>query len=517
VSRDLILAVDQGTTSTRAVAFSPQLRPVAAAAVPLDTVHPRPGWVEQDPLDIVDSVVEAVGRVLHEVGGPGRIAAAGLDNQGETVVAWDAVTLEPLGPAIVWQCRRSLPIVERLRKAGLEPAIRGHTGLPLDPYYSAGKMAWLLEEVPAVAAAARRGSLRLGTVDAWLTARLDDGRARSDPSTASRTQLLDLRSLGWDDDLLGWFGVDRSMLPALVPTAGSLGEVRHPRWGGSLPLAAMACDQQAALAGHGAFEPGAVKATFGTGVFVLANGGTQREPVDGLERSIAWSLEPAVGTLARSGASTMLSGAATSPTITASTTVSVLQGGVFTAGALLDWLRDDLALFGSVADLEAAAAAVPDAAGVRVLPALAGLGAPWWRPESRAVLAGLTAASDRGHIARAALDGIAHRVADVVELMAAALEVPPARIRVDGGLTGSEVLMQRQADLLGLAVDVASAAESTALGIAGLAGIGAGRLDASVVKMANPVGRTFEPRLDAATRSAERARWRDFVAAASAL
>lgn len=490
MTADLLLAIDQGTTSTRAIAFDRSLRPVASASRPLATAHPQPGWVEQDADEILESVVATVERVLADVGGPGRIAAAGLDNQGETVVAWSADHLRALAPAVVWQCRRSLPIVSRLRAAGREPAIRATTGLPLDPYFSAGKIAWLLENDPAVARAAADGSLRVGTVDAWLTARLGGG-ARTDPSTASRTQLLSLGSLTWDQRLLHWFGIDGRTLPAIVPTAGDLGALEHRRWGGQVPLRAMACDQQAALAGHGAFAPGALKATYGTGVFVLANAGPRRSPADGLETSIAWRLPDG-------------------------TCDAVLQGGVFTAGALIDWMRDDLGLVADAEETARLAESVPDTAGVRVLPALAGLGAPWWRPEARTVIAGLTAAASRAHVARAALDAIAHRVADVVEAMAAVLP-ETATLRVDGGLTANDYLMRRQADLLGLRVDVAEAVESTALGIAGLAGVGAGLLDPGGIGAVNMVRRSLEPRLAPETRGAERDGWRRFVEAASAL
>lgn len=491
MSRDLLLAIDQGTTSTRAIAFDSDLRPVASASVPLLTTHPQPGWVEQDPEQILHSVVESVGRVLGEVGGAGRIAAAGLDNQGETVVAWSADDLRSLSPAIVWQCRRSLPIVERLRAAGLEPAIREKTGLPLDPYFSAGKLTWLMENSADVSKAAEDGTLRFGTVDGWLTARLGGG-ARTDPSTASRTQLLSLRTLEWDDDLLGWFGVDRRTLPRLVDTAGDLGTLSHPDWHGSIPLYAMACDQQAALAGHGAFAAGAIKATYGTGVFVLANAGARRDAAPDVETSIAWTLPDG-------------------------STDAVLQGGVFSAGAFVDWLRDGLGVIDAAGDTEALADSVPNTAGVRVLPALAGLGSPWWRPESRAVVAGLTLAATRAHVARATLDGIAHRVADVVEAMTPSLPAVADAIRVDGGLTANRYLMQRQADLLGINVDVATAEESTALGVAALAGIGAGLLGRDEIRDANPVRERLRPRLAAAVRTAEREAWRRFVAAAADL
>lgn len=483
---DLILAVDEGTTSTRALAFDLELRPVAQATVPIATRHPRPDWAEQDALEILDSVVETVGRVLDAVGGPGRIVAVGLDNQGESVVAWDAETLNPLSPVVVWHCRRSSLIVERLRAAGAEPEIRARTGLPLDPYYSAGKIRWLLEEEASVAEAARRGTLRVGTVDAWLTARLDQGRARTDPSTASRTQLFALANLDWDRALAALFDVPLEALPAIVPTAGDLGELGHPRWGGALPLRALACDQQAALAGHGGFEPGALKATYGTGVFVVGNAGDRRTADPTLETSVGWRF--ADGRLA-----------------------TILQGGVFTAGAFIDWLRDDLRIITSAAETESLARSVPDAAGVAVLPALAGLGPPWWRPDVRAVVRGLSGGVGRAHVVRAALDGLAHLVADLVEAMVPALGANPERLRVDGGLTSNGYLLARQADLLGLPIEIAAAEESTALGIAGLAGLGAGLFEVSVIRRANLARTTVSPSLSEAQRRRERDAWRRFV------
>jgi glycerol kinase len=491
VTADLVIGIDQGTTSTRAIAFDRGWRSVAHAAHPLDTVHPAPGWVELDAEAVLASVVDTVGSVVDEVGGPGRIAAVGLANQGETVVAWDAATGTPLGPAIVWSCRRSEPIVERLRTSSHAQAISTLTGLPLDPYFSASKMTWSLEELPDVAAAAARGTLRFGTVDAWVTARLGTASPAgiTDPSTASRTQLYGLTTGDWHPDLMRWFGIDASTLPAIVPTAGFAGELRHERWG-SLPLTALACDQQAALAGHGAFDAGDVKATYGTGVFVLANAGARREPAAGLETSIAWTLPDG-----RADA--------------------VLQGGVFAAGALIDWLRDDLGLIDDAAMTGPLAASVPNDAGVMVLPALGGLGAPWYRPDARAVIAGLTAAAGRTHVVRAALDGIAHRVADVVDAMADAIGMTGRPIRVDGGLTANRYLLQRQADVLGRGIEVASVAQTTALGIAGLAAIGAGIASLDDVRAANPIDAVVTPLIASTERDRERRRWRAFVESAT--
>ena len=492
----LFLAVDQGTTSTRAIAFSSGLEPLVTASRPLEVAHPRPGWSEEDPEGILKSVVDSVAEVVDACGGVARFAAVGLANQGETVVAWDERTGEALAPAVLWECRRSGAVVERLRAAGHEREIRERTGLPLDPYYSAGKMTWLLENEPAVRRAGQAATLRFGTIDAWLTARLGGG-ARTDPSTASRTQLFDLARQDWSDELLGLFGVPRATLPRLGHTAGSLGELRHERWGGAMALTALACDQQAALAGHGGFAAGALKATYGTGVFVVANAGTSLRLVDGVETSVAWSLPDEAP-------------------------VFVLQGGVLAAGSLLGWLREGLGLFGDVKETEAMALSVADTAGVTVLPSLGGVGAPWWLPRAGGVVAGLSGAADRRHIVRAALDGIAQRVSDVVEAMAGGLERQPDLLRVDGGLTANGYLMQRQADLLGIPVVVAAGAEATSLGVAALAAYGAGavsrdKLASSGWPAGTETGAVFKPRSDASTRQAERQSWRRFVEGAGSI
>lgn len=483
---DLLLAIDQGTTSTRAIVFDRDLRPCASATRPLTSARPRPGWVEQDPREILDSVVTTVRDAVDAAGGPARIAAAGLDNQGETVVAWDARTGDPLAPAVSWQCKRSAPIVERLRAAGYEPEIRRRTGLRLDPYFSASKMTWLLKEVPAVRQAARLGRLRLGTVDAWLTDRLA-GTPSTDPSTASRTQLFNLRERAWDGTLAALFEVPLELLPEIRDSAGKPIVITHPQWGYSLPLDALACDQQAALAGHGCFEPGDVKATFGTGVFVMANAGPRLPDAPlGLLVTVAWAL--------------------------AGRFDYALDGGVFTAGTVIDWLRDGLGIIGDPAESEQLARSVRDDGGVRFLPALAGLGAPWWRSEEHGHISGITAATTRAHIARAALDGIAHRVADILEAMTASFADQPERIRVDGGLSANKYLMQRQADLLGVPLEIAATGESTALGIAGLAALGAG-IYSDVKEIAARLAPAVrvEPTISREKRKAARVAWRQFV------
>ncbi|HET7029462.1 MAG TPA: FGGY family carbohydrate kinase [Candidatus Limnocylindrales bacterium] len=512
---DLVLAIDEGTSSARAIVYDPTWQPIATASRRLRTDHPQAGWAEQDPDAIVSAVVEVVGEALDAVGGPERIAAAGLANQGETVVAWDRHSGAALAPAILWSCRRSQPIVERVATAGHGPRIRQLTGLPLDPYFSASKLRWLLETVPAVRRAATDGRLAFGTVDAWLTARLGAGAdvaagaspaagaaaaARTDPSTASRTQLMGLASLAWDDELLGIWDLDRRTLPAIVPTVGDLGSLHHPSWGAALPLRAMVCDQQAALAGQAGQRPGAIKATFGTGVFVLANAGSSvPQPSDGILATVAWT------------------DAAGRPTY-------ALDGGVFSAGSLLDWLHADLGIVDPPNDLDRLAGEVPDSGGVRLLPALAGLGAPWWDPAARVTLTGLSAATRRSHLARAALDAIAQRTADIIDAMAPLAGTVRAigaggagPLRVDGGLAASDRLVQRLADLINGRVEVAADGESTALGTAILAAIGAGRMDDQEAARIPGTRRTVEPALAEPERRAERDAWRDFVERAIAL
>jgi glycerol kinase len=490
MTQGLLLAIDQGTTSTRAFAFDADLRPLASATRGLTVRHPRPGWVEQDPDEILASVVESVAEVLGTVGGPARVSVAGLANQGETVVAWDTESGRALAPAIVWQCRRSEPQVMRLRAAGHEEEIRRLSGLPLDPYFSAGKMRWLLEEVPAVDAARAAGRLAMGTVDSWLTFQLG-GEALTDASTASRTQLFDLRALDWSDALLARFEIPREVLARLVPTIGASAELRHERWGGAVPLAALVCDQQGALAGHACFDAGQMKATYGTGVFVLGTVGSQvSDPGPGLLATVAWRGVDGTATYA-------------------------FDGGVLSAGSFLRWMTDELGILPAPEASDELAGRVDGSRGVWILPALSGIGAPWWVPGARGVIAGLTAAAGRAEFARAALDGIAHRVADVVEAMAEALGSPPGTLRVDGGLTQNSSLMQAQADLLGIPTEVATLSETTALGTAGLAGLAAGLLTRSTIASANPVARRLMPQLAPKARLERRRAWRRFVASAS--
>lgn len=477
----LLLGIDEGTTAVKAALFDLSLRELAGARREVPVRHPRPGWVEQDPEAILAAVVDAVAEVLERADGR-PLLGAGLDHQGESALAWDALTGAPLTPVVVWQDKRH----ERLLQ-DVDAGVAARSGLPLDPYFSAGKLRWLVDNDAGVRRAAAAGTLRLGTVDAFLADRLG-ARFATDLSTASRTQLLTVGGADWDGQLLDAFGVRREWLPAIGPTFGRLGVLRHERWPTVLPLTAQLVDQQAALAGAGAVRPGEVKATYGTGVFVLAR---TAAPVSaqGLLPTVAWA---GAGEVAYA-----------------------LDGGVFTAGALLDWLAGALGLARDAAALASMAATVPDAAGVSVLPALAGVGAPWWRPRAHGVIAGLHAGVAPAHVARAALEAIVQRVADIVE--AAGTAVVVRALRIDGGLTNDPLLAQLQADALGLAVEVGRA-DTTVLGAAMLAGVGAGAFatvqDAAALLQR---GRTVHPRLDAAARAQRRERWRAFVRAAAEL
>jgi len=493
VSAGLLLGIDAGTTAVKTALFDLELRAIAEARRPVTATHPQPGWVEQDPGLVLQAVVDTVAEVLEHTDGR-EVLAAGLDHQGESVLAWDADSGRALTPVVVWQDKRQEALLAKIDSDGDGTRIVERSGLPLDPYFSAGKLAWLLANDARVQDA---GTLRLGTLDAFLVERLG-GRFATDLSTASRTQLLAVGGRDWDQQLLAAFGVRREWLPEIGPTFGTLGELRHERWPVALPLAAQLVDQQAALAGSGAVRPGELKATYGTGVFVL---GRTDGPVlaSGLLPTVAWA-----GPGERGDGGTSLGEVA-----------YALDGGVFAAGSLLDWLAEGLCLAADAAALTAAAASVPDSAGVLVLPALAGLGAPWWRPNAHGVIAGLHPGVGPAHVSRAALEAIAWRVTDIVEAMA---EVAPvAGLRVDGGLTNDETLLQIQADALGLPL-IVGRPDTTVLGAAMLAGVGAS-VFASVEDAAQrlPPGRSIKPVLGAAERLGQRKRWHAFVQASAGL
>ncbi len=485
MAEPLILGVDEGTTGVKAALFDGELRPVREARRDKINRHPQPGWVEQDGEEVLAAVVEAVAEALADA--PGEVVGCGLDHQGESVLAWDAESGEPLTPIVVWQDKRSQEVLDRL--ADRESEVKAASGLPFDPYFSAAKLAWLLEHDPAVGRAREAGTLRMGTVDSFLCDRLGAGFA-TDPSTGSRTQLQRIDTPGFDPRLCEIFGVPPEVLPEIRDTAGELGTLSHPSWPAELPLCAQTVDQQAALAGAGAVVPGRVKATYGTGVFVLAHVGEQvPAPAGGLLPTIAWRI--------------------------AGRTEYALDGGVFAAGAMLEWLCRELGLAADPAALGELARSAEDSASARVLPALAGIGAPWWRPNAQAVLSGLDGGTTRAHVARAALEGITWRVADVVAAIRESVAVES--LRVDGGLINEPLVLELQADAIGVPIE-AAATDATVLGSAALAAVGSGVLG-SLAEAAEllPVDRTVEPSRDEAWRAAEHERWREFVAATAAL
>jgi glycerol kinase len=477
---DLILGLDQGTTGNTALLVDRDLAVVARATVEFPQHFPEPGWVEHDPDEIWAAMRDAVRQVLDGID-PGRIAAIGITNQRETTFAWDADSGEPLGRAIVWQDRRTSDACDALK--GLEADTRARTGLPIDPYFSATKLAWLR---------ARHGDRRLafGTPDVHLLRRLA-GVTATDPGNASRTLLVDLARGDWCDVLAERFGVLGVERPTMVASSGVCAHTRGvSELPDGIPIAGIAGDQQAALFGQGCFDEGQAKISYGTGSFVLVNTGTT--PVasrHGLVSTIAWRI--------------------------GERTHYALEGGAFVAGALVGWLRDGLGLIEQAADIEALAHSVPDSGGVTIVPAHAGLGAPHWRPAARGLIHGLSRGSSRAHIARAALEGIAHSQCDILEAMALDLGHPLQELRVDGGAAANDLLMQLQADLSGLTLSRPTMLETTALGAAMLAGLGVGfwgSLDE--LRRHYPLERRFEPQRGAAEVAAARARWREVVALA---
>jgi glycerol kinase len=482
----LILAIDAGTTSTRAIAFSLEGAIVAEAAEPLAQRFPRPGWVEQDAAEIRDLSLGVAGRVVAEVGAD-RVAAIGLANQRETVVFWSRETGEPLAPAIVWQDRRTADAVARLRAEGREPELQAATGLLLDPYFSGSKIGWAMAHLPGLAEAAEANRLALGTVDSWLVWHLTEGRSHmTDATNASRTLLMDLAGLHWRPDLLRLFGVPFAALPSIAPSTGRLADVRI--FGATIPLTGIAGDQQAATIGQGCLAPGEAKCTYGTGIFMLANAG-EKPPVSRhrLLSTLLWT----------NGAARRYA----------------LEGSIFVGGDAVKWLRDGLGILDTAAQSEALARSVPDSGGVAFVPAFAGLGAPHWQPEARGTLTGITGGTTRAHIVRATLEAMSQQTADLIEAFAAD-GVAPSLLRVDGGMTANDFLCQDIADATGLVVERPKTVQTTALGAAMLAAVGAGLapgLDAAAARMAAP-DRQFLPATDPLTRETRRAAWRRAVA-----
>jgi len=497
-----VLALDQGTTSSRAILFDHDGRPLAVAQEEFPQ-HARAvagpdgvdlGSVEHDPEDIWRTQLSCARRVLAAAGvPPGSVAAAGIANQRETTILWDRGTGRPVAPAVVWQSRVSAPICARLKAAGLEPEIRRRTGLLLDPYFSASKIVHLFETVPGLRSRCAAGDVLFGTVDTFLIWRLTGGRVHAtDVTNASRTLLFDIHRMAWSADLLGIFGVPAAILPEVRPSSGGFGEITPELLGGPIPIAGCAGDQQAAAFGQGVLAAGDAKNTYGTGAFLLFSTGDR-------------VVESGHGLLATPACSVSAAGGPTPH--------YCLEGSVFVAGALVGWLRDGLGIVEHARDIEPLARSVADSGGVVIVPALTGLGAPHWDPHARGTILGLSRGTHRGHIARAALEAIALSVADVAGCMQRDAGVPLRRLRVDGGASSNDLLLQIQADVLGIPIDRPAVTETTALGAALLAGLAVGFFaDAADVAEARRIAATFTPRMEPAHRRRLAAAWAEAVA-----
>jgi glycerol kinase len=485
---EYILALDQGTTSSRAILFDRLGQVFATAQHEYPQHFPQPGWVEHDPLDIWNSQLACAREVLQESGvDAGQVAAIGIANQRETTVVWDRRTGEPLCHAIVWQDRRTAAICDALRAAGHAPLIQRKTGLELDAYFSATKLQWLLTNVPGARTRAERGELAFGTVDSWLAYKLT-GRHATDVSNASRTMLFNINSLRWDEELLALFGVPASMLPEVVASSAQVG-VTHEEWfGRAIPLAGIAGDQQAATFGQACHRRGMVKNTYGTGCFMLMHAG-DAPPVshNRLLSTVAWTVD--------------------------GHTDYLLEGSVFMGGATVQWLRDGLGIIRQSADVEPLALSVPDSGGVMLVPAFVGLGAPHWDAYARGTIVGMTRGTTGAHIARAAVEAIAYQSAELLAAMQKDAACAVHEVRADGGAARNDMLMQFQADLLGVPVIRPRVTETTALGAAYLAGLAVGFWSSREEIAAQwQAERRFEPLMPAARREALMARWARAVA-----
>ncbi|PYU99722.1 MAG: glycerol kinase [Acidobacteria bacterium] len=484
---EFILALDQGTTSSRAILFDHDGNVRASAGQEFKQYYPQPGWVEHDAEEIWQSQLAVTQRALAAARARLEdIAAIGITNQRETVLLWDRATGKPAYHAIVWQCRRTAAMCDRIRREGFDRTLRDKTGLVTDAYFSGTKIAWLLENVPGARERAERGELACGTIDTWLISKLTRGRVHAtDVSNASRTLLFNINSLDWDDEILSYFGVPRKLLPEVKSSSEVLGEAAL--FGGTAPIAGVAGDQQASLFGHQCFRRGNVKNTYGTGCFLLMNTGSDvPRSESGLVSTVAWR---------RAGATTY-----------------ALEGSVFIAGAAVQWLRDEMGLIKDAGESEKMALAVPDTGGVYFVPAFVGLGAPHWDAYARGTIVGLTRGSNRNHLVRAALESMAYQTRAVVDCMAADSGIRPEALRVDGGAARNNFLCQFQADILGIAVERPATSESTALGAAYLAGLATGFWkDEPDLGRQFKIARRFEPSMSASRREELYAGWRRAV------
>ena len=489
-----ILALDQGTTSSRAILFDASGSIVDSAQLEYAQHFPQPGWVEHDAHDIWSTQLSVANTLIHRSPSPESIAAIAITNQRETTVLWDRQTGQPVAPAIVWQDRRTADQCAAMRQRGLSEWIQSKTGLVLDAYFSGTKLAWLLDNIPGARARAERGELAFGNVDSWLVWNLTAGASHiTDVSNASRTLLFNLHTLDWDDELLTLFNIPRAVLPTIVPSAGALAQSSPSVLGHAIPITAMIGDQQAATFGQGCFKPGMAKNTYGTGCFMLLNTGS--EPVASrhqLITTVGWQhVTPPSGGLH---------------------TTYCLEASVFMGGATVQWLRDGLNIIQTAAEVEALALSVPDVGDTYLVPAFTGLGAPHWDGHARGTLIGMTRGTTKAHIARAALEAIALQVADVFDAMQKDAGLNLSELRVDGGASKNNLLLQMQADILGVPVIRPKIVETTALGAAYLGGLAVGLWSSTdEVSALWQEDQRFEPQWSDTERTVKRARWQQAV------
>ncbi|AUD58098.1 glycerol kinase [Shewanella hafniensis] len=490
MQKKYVVALDQGTTSSRAIVFDHDANIVSVSQREFTQLYPNPGWVEHDPMEIWASQSSVLIEVLARAGiHSDEVAAIGITNQRETTVIWEKATGKPIYNAIVWQCRRSAEICEQLKAQGLEEYVRDNTGLLLDPYFSGTKIKWILDNVPNARAQAERGELLFGTIDTWLVWKLTEGKVHvTDPTNAARTLLFNIHSLTWDNKLLEALDIPLSMLPEVKPSCSVYGTTRIAGEGSEIQVAGMAGDQQAALFGQLCVEPGMAKNTYGTGCFLLMNTGTKAVRSNhGLLTTVAVGPKGEVN--------------------------YALEGSVFMGGATIQWLRDELGLIRDASDTEYFASKVADTNGVYLVPAFVGLGAPYWDPNARGALFGLTRGANRNHIIRAALESIAYQSKDLLDAMTKDSGVSLKRLKVDGGAVANDFLMQFQADITDVEVLRPSNCETTALGAAFLAGLAVGFWE-SVIELEHKacIDKHFIPNIDAQTRGSLYAGWQDAVA-----
>jgi glycerol kinase len=481
-----ILALDQGTTSSRAILFDRTGGSVGVAQKEFTQIYPKPGWVEHDAMEIWGTQSGVAREVLEKTGiRPEEVAAIGITNQRETTIVWEKATGRPVCNAIVWQCRRTAGICDELKARGLEPYVRENTGLVIDAYFSGTKVKWILDHVAGARERAERGELLFGNVDTWLIWNLTRGRAHvTDYSNASRTMLFNIRTLQWDEKILAELGIPAGMLPEVKPSSGIYGHTDAHTFGGAeIPIAGDAGDQQAALFGQACFADGMAKNTYGTGCFMLMNtGGTPVPSRNGLLTTIAWGVDGKVD--------------------------YALEGAIFVAGAAVQWLRDEMKLIDDAAQSQELASAVPDSNGVYVVPAFVGLGAPYWDMYARGTIVGLTRGANRNHVVRATLEAIAYQTRDVLQAMQDDSGITLKALKVDGGAVANDFLMQFQSDILGVPVDRPQVTETTALGAAFLAGLAVGFWkDKAEIAAIWQVDRAFQPAMPRETREEKYKGW----------